>query len=392
LLRSIQAAYRIIRRSGPLFLAVAALTLLAACSNIRTNDNPTSDAAAPGFMPGEVVTAQGAESAGLYLPVFIVAVAVFILVEGLVIAIALLFRRKRNETALPAQTHGNNKLEILWTAIPFVVVLAMFVGSYGVIQRVEAVTEDPAVTWDATAFQWQWTFSTSAEGMPEGKALSYTGAGRNGPEMVIPVNETVRIRLHAQDVIHAFYVPAFFYKKDAVPGRTNQFEVVVEKPGVYGGQCAEFCGLAHADMYFTVRAVERAEFDAWLAGEVEKANATPTPAPTAEPGASPTAPAGDVTKVVTTADAPLAFDVATITAKAGSSITVEYHNDSTIPHNIAFFAGADATAPRIAATEVKPGPGDIQTITFDVPAEPGDYYFHCDVHPAQMIGTLKVTQ
>ena len=383
-MRSNQAAPRRTWRTGLVILAALAATFLAACSNVRPNDNPTSDAAAPGFMPGEVVTAQGTAASGLYFPIFLVAVAIFILVEGLVLVISLRFRRKRTDAGLPTQTHGNNKLEIVWTAIPFVIVMVMFVAAYGVIEKVEAKTEDPAVVVDATAFQWQWTFS-----YPD-HDLSYTGAGKQGPEMVIPIDEPVRIRLHAQDVIHAFYVPAFFYKKDAIPGRTNEFEVVVEKPGVYGGQCAEFCGLSHADMYFTVRAVTRAEYDTWLADEIARANATPTPAPSPAPGESP-APVGDAVKVVTTADAPLAFDVATIEAKAGASLTVEYTNDSDVPHNIAFFDGADASAPRIAGTEVKPGPGDVQTLTFTVPATPGDYYFHCDVHPTQMFGTLKVS-
>ena len=73
--------------------------------------------------------------------------------------------------------------------------------------------------------------------------------------MGVPVNETVHIRLHAADVIHSFYVPQFFYKMDVVPGRINEFEVDRPEPGTYGGQCAEFCGLAHADMYFTVQAM-----------------------------------------------------------------------------------------------------------------------------------------
>lgn len=385
-MRSIQVSHRTAWRSGLLILAALAATLLTACSNVRTNDHPTSDAAAPGFLPGEVVTTQGHAAQSLYIPIFIVAVGVFILVEGLVLLAVLRFRRRRTDTALPAQTHGNNKLEVIWTAIPFVIVLAMFVGSYSVLNTVEARSADPDIVWDATAFQWQWQFELKDEG------LSWTGAGKNGPEMVVPVNETVLVKLHAQDVIHAFYVPAFFYKKDAIPGRENTVEFVVEKPGVYGGQCAEFCGLSHPDMYFTVRAVERAEYDAWLAEAVAAANATPTPAPTPEPGSSATpAPQGETVKVLTTNDAPLAFDTATITAAAGSTITVEYTNESTIPHNIAFYAGADAGAAKIAGSEIKAGPGDVQTLTFAVPSEPGDYHYQCDVHPAQMFGTLKVT-
>jgi cytochrome c oxidase subunit 2 len=101
----------------------------------------------------------------------------------------------------------------------------------------------------------------------------------------------IRFRLHSLDVIHSFYVPAFFFKRDVIPGRTNEFEITIEEPGVYGGQCAEFCGLSHGRMFFTIRAVEQADYDAWVA---EK---SPAGAATAEAGAGetteaePTAPA-----------------------------------------------------------------------------------------------------
>jgi len=384
-LRSIQAARRDNWRSRSVMVLAALALVLAACSGTRTNDYPTSDAAPPGFFPGEVVTQQGNESAGLYLPIFLIAAFIFFLVEGLVLYVTLRFRRKPTDTSLPAQVHGHNRLELVWTAIPAIVVLLIFVGSFVVLTRVEATSDDPAVTVDATAFQWQWKFE-----YPD-TPISLTGAGKDGPEMVVPINETVRINLHATDVIHAFYVPAFFYKKDAVPGRTNSFEVVIEKAGTYGGQCAEFCGLAHADMYFSVRAVERAEYDAWREAAIADALATPEPPPPPPSGEPPPAP-GDAVRVHTTQEAPLAFSVDTIPAKAGTRLTVEYLNDSDLPHNIAFFAGPDPSAPRIAATEVEAGPGNEQSVEFEVPAAAGDYYFHCDVHPVQMVGTFEVTE
>ena len=85
------------------------------------------------------------------------------------------------------------------------------------------------------------------------------------------------------DVIHSFYVPQFFRKLDVVPGRVNEFQVNVAEEGTYGGQCAEFCGLSHADMYFTVRAVDRATFDQWVADEQAKAAETPPPPPSGGP-------------------------------------------------------------------------------------------------------------
>ena len=110
-----------------------------------------------------------------------------------------------------------------------------------------AVRSNPGVTVDVTGFQWQWNFKYPDYRDVSGQPLSYTGEGKNGPEMVLPVGETVRIRLHAQDVIHSWYVPAFFYKRDAIPGRVNEFDVTPVDLGTYGGQCAEFCGLSHSD-------------------------------------------------------------------------------------------------------------------------------------------------
>ena len=124
------------------------------------------------------------------------------------------------------------------------------------------------MTVDVTGFQWQWTFDYQDQG-----TVSFTGAGKNGPEMVLPVNETVHIRLHAQDVIHSFYVPQFFYKKDVDPRSHQRVRGQHHEAGTYGGQCAEFCGLSHADMYFTVRAVTAAEFDAWV-GQTQQAKAS----------------------------------------------------------------------------------------------------------------------
>ena len=374
---------RRIGRLSSLALLPAAVFLLAACGE-QINANPTGDAAGPSLFTGEVVTTQGIESASLYLPIFILAVAIFILVEGLLLFMALRFRRnKGNEGELPTQTHGNNTLEIIWTAIPALIVTGMFVASMFVLTNVQATTDDPDVTVDVKAFQWQWTFEYPEEG------LSYTGVGKTGPEMVLPIDESIRIRLEAVDVIHSFYVPAFFYKLDAIPGRVNEFEITIEQPGIYGGQCAEFCGLAHGDMFFTVRAVERAEYDAWVAAETETANATPEPQPTPEPGAS-LPPTGTVLENSTSADDPLAFATTTMTAAPGETVTVEYLNDSALPHNIAFYEGADASAPLIAQTELLTGPGALGTVTFDAPTTPGSYFFMCIVHPTQMTGTFAV--
>jgi len=105
--------------------------------------------------------------------------------------------------------------------------------------------------------RWGWTFEY--DGGP-----TITGSGVPGPEAVVPADELVRFDVTSQDVIHSFYVPRFLAKYDAIPGRTYPFAVTIAQ-GTYGGECAEFCGVLHAYMPFTIRAVPRAEFEAWIA-------------------------------------------------------------------------------------------------------------------------------
>jgi cytochrome c oxidase subunit 2 len=371
-LRLIRAARSVAARSSFVGFALLALLLLSACAT-RTNDRPTSDAQGPSLLPGTVVTEQGKQAADLYLPVFIIAVGVFILVEGLLLIITIRFRRSKHDESLPPQTHGNNRLEILWTIIPAIVVTGLFLASTSVLMKVDAVSDDPAVTVDVTGFQWQWTFEYPAQ------QLSYTGAGDQGPEMVLPVHESVLIRLQSQDVIHSFYVPQFFRKLDVVPGRVNQFEVTITDEGTYGGQCAEFCGLSHDAMFFTVRAVDRPTFDQWVADEQAKAAQTPPPLPSGGPAGS----VIDVTAVSATAG----FDPQQLTAPADTPLTIQLDNtDTAAPHNFAIKAATPDGKDWIGLPIAAPG----QKATYSAPPLPaGTYTFYCSVH-ANMTGTLTV--
>jgi cytochrome c oxidase subunit 2 len=276
-------------RLANLAMVPVAGLLLAACGE-QANNNPTSDSLGPSLIgetangigfPHDVVTTEGIASAGLYLPIFLIAVAIFVLIEGLLLFMAWRFRRRDRDGEMPAQVHGNNKLEIIWTAIPALIVTVLFVVSAMVLADVEATTDEPAVVVDVEAFQFGWTFKymDPAAYDPVTEKYGETGivvpfspslASSEEPapvlqEALLPVDAPIRFRLTSLDVIHSFYVPAFFFKRDVIPGRTNEFEITIEEPGVYGGQCAEFCGVSHGRMFFTIRAVEQAEYDAWLA-------------------------------------------------------------------------------------------------------------------------------
>ncbi len=373
-MRVIHAARAATRYLSWIGLATLAALVLVGCAT-RTDDHPTSDTALPGMLPGKVVTQQGREAADLYLPIFIIAVLVFVLVEGLLIVAAFRFRRRKGDDALPGQTHGHNGLELLWTAIPALIVSILFVVSTSVLLKVDAVNAAPGVTVDVTGFQWQWTFDYKDQG------LSFTGTGKDGPEMVVPVDETIHIRLQATDVIHSFYVPQFFRKLDVVPGRINELQVNVEEEGTYGGQCAEFCGLSHADMYFTVRAVDRATFDQWVVDEQAKAAETPPPPPSGEPGG----PAA--TTLQLSASDNLAFDQSTLTAPADQPLTIQFQNlDPVNPHNVSIKGAGPDGKDWVGLPIAKAG----QTATYQAPAlKAGEYTYYCSVH-ANMTGILTV--
>ena len=210
-----------------------------------------------GCLPAPVTT-SGQDVARLYDIFLTIGSIVAIIVLGLTTWCVIRYRRRRRDEPPPPQTHANVPLEIFWTAVPLVTVGALFVLTLVALERVDSTSARPAAQVDVTGFRWGWTFSYTGEN------VSVTGIGTPGPELVVPVGEPVLLRMTAPDVAHSFYVPQFLFKRDLIPGRVNVYEFTVTQPGSYGGQCAEYCGLYHARMPFTVTAVSRPEYDAWL--------------------------------------------------------------------------------------------------------------------------------
>ena len=211
-------------------------------------------------------TAQGRAVADLYTVFIAIAVVIGAIVFGLT-TYAILRYRAGSDRSLPVQTKGNLKIEALWTGLPILTILGLFIGTLIVLGRVEARAAQPGAEIVVNAFRWGWSFTYPESG------VTVTGLSPNGPEAVVPVGEPVRVTLTASDVNHAFFVPIFLFKRDAIPGRTSTFDFTVDSPGSYGGQCAEFCGIYHARMPFTIRAVPRADYEAWLAGQAAKSPA-----------------------------------------------------------------------------------------------------------------------
>jgi cytochrome c oxidase subunit 2 len=241
---------------------------------------------ASGCLPA-AATEQASAVRDLWSQFLVAAAAVGGLVWGLITVAILRYRRRRSETGLPPQIHDSRALEIAWTTGPILIVAILFALTMGTLDRVNATTPG-ALTVEVTAFRWQWRFDYPASG------VTVTGGPAAPAEMVVPVGEPVRIVLRSADVAHAFFVPAFLFKRDAIPGRTTEFELTLpaEDAGqTYRGQCAEFCGVFHDRMLLSVRAVTRADFDAWLASRPAGspgAGASGSPPPSA--GASGVAP------------------------------------------------------------------------------------------------------
>jgi cytochrome c oxidase subunit 2 len=328
-----------------------------------------------GMIPPEPETEAAESVFTLYNIVFAMGFAVFIGVEGFIVYAA--FRYRRRDDRLPEQTHGNNLVEIIWTVIPTVIVLVLFILSAITLGRVEARAPDPGLTIEVTGFQWQWQFHYLDADDNPGNDATVIGSPAAPPAMVVPVGEPIRLQLTSSDVIHSFFVPQFLIKRDMFPPTNahpmNELEFTVTEPGTYSGQCAEFCGDLHARMTFTVQAMERAEFNDWLAA----AQAGETPAPSTEPSGP----------VLELSAENITFDTKELSAPADAAFQIHFTNLEGVVHNVSIF---DANGEKVFTGDPLEGPD--AEVTYNIPALPaGEYTFICDYHPvADMTGTLIV--
>lgn len=227
-----------------LLLAVGSLAALAACSG------------GPRYGLPEPASRQGQDVLGLWRGSVVAALAVGVLVWGLIVWAGLRYRRRNDD--LPSQLPENIPIEVLYTAVPLVIVAVLFGFTVATQQRVTAVSDDPDVVVEVTGFTWSWRFAYPDEG------VVVESDGIEPPELVVPVGSTVRFDLDTVDVNHSFWVPELLVKRDLIRDVDNVLDVEVVRTGTWTGRCAEFCGLEHYDMTFTFRAVEPEVYVAWL--------------------------------------------------------------------------------------------------------------------------------
>jgi len=208
----------------------------------------------------------------LILPIWIVAIVIGLIVLGGVLFVALRYRQRPGRSDRPKQTHGNFTVEILWTMIPAIILAVIAIPTIALIFKTDATPAD-AVNVTVIGKQWWWQFEYPAAG---GHPMTVTA-----DELHIPTGRNIDISLKACDsslpygvdggpgcnVIHSFWVPELAGKVDVVPGQTNHITLHTDTPGTYLGQCAQYCGLSHANMHFRVIAQSPSDFDAWLASQ-----------------------------------------------------------------------------------------------------------------------------
>ncbi|MEO5597972.1 MAG: cytochrome c oxidase subunit II [Novosphingobium sp.] len=240
----------------------------------------------------------------LLLPLIVV-ISIFVLL--LLLWVVVRYNKRSNPVA--SKNSHNTLLEVAWTLVPVLILVGIAIPSISLLAKQYKPAPANALTVKATGNQWFWTYSYPDNGGFEvisnmlnikGQPVVNNGVRDQGSKpwdgpahlevdnrMVLPVGEPIRLQTTGSDVIHAFAVPALWFKLDAVPGRINEKVLFINKPGVYYGQCSELCGARHGYMPIAIEALPRDKFNAWVLAQGGKLDHQPKPAAEAAPVAAP---------------------------------------------------------------------------------------------------------
>lgn len=221
----------------------------------------------------------------LHMTAMWVCAAIGIIVFGVMIYALIHHRKSKGYT--PASFHDNTRLEVIWSIIPFIILIALSIPATRILINLDD-SDEADVTIKVVGYQWKWQYQYLDQGISYFSNLStpYAQIQNKQPKnpwyllevdkpLVVPVNKKIRFLVTSNDVIHAWWVPELGVKRDAIPGFMHETWARIEKPGIYRGQCAELCGVNHAFMPIEVHAVSEAEFDAWVKTQVQgKVNTT----------------------------------------------------------------------------------------------------------------------
>lgn len=284
-------------RQGAMATALGGLTaaVMAAAAAAQSADLPIIGIPTPGgtgYQPAVTPVAEDIHWLSNFM--HLIMIGIVVLVTALIAYAVWRFSADRNPE--PAKFTHNARLEVLWTAIPVVILVIIAIPSLQLLDK-QMRTPESDLTIKAIGNQWYWSYEYPdaefafdsfmvAPGFSSWDAVMADDAGREAVEaagvtretwllatdtaVVVPVGATVRLLVTASDVIHSWAMPAFGVKMDGIPGRLNETWFRVDVPGVYYGQCSELCGKDHAYMPITVKAVPQAEYEAWLAEAAEE--------------------------------------------------------------------------------------------------------------------------
>lgn len=214
----------------------------------------------PRFGAPDAASDQGGQVVGLWQGFFLAAIVVTLFVWVPLAFVLVKYRRSKGDDEVPSQRAYHIPLEVMYTVIPILIVGALFFFSIRTEQKVTAVSADPAARVEVIGFQWGWQFRYRGEG------FTVDAPPGEKPQLVLPVGVASNLELVSNDVNHSFWVPDFLSKRDLIPGVENEITVTPSRLGTSEGRCAEFCGLDHWRMGFTVRVVSMDDYRAWVAG------------------------------------------------------------------------------------------------------------------------------
>lgn len=210
----------------------------------------------PSFGAPDPASEQGEQIHDLWRAFAAAAVGVGVFVTVLLVYVVVRYRRRDDD--MPGQRPYNIPIEVVYTVTPLLIVGVLFAFSVATQLDLDDLDDDPDHRVEVLAFQWDWQFR-----YPDADVV-VTGTPGEVPELVLPAGRTTRLDLQTSDVIHSFWVPRFLSKRDMIPGVDNEIDVTPTEVGTFDGVCAEFCGIDHARMRFSVRVVAPDDFDAWL--------------------------------------------------------------------------------------------------------------------------------
>ena len=235
-----------------------------------------------GFLPGEAgITNHTDDVTGLWVTSWTILILVGVLVWGLILWTAIVYRRRKGQTGLPVQLRYNMPIEIFYTVVPLILVLGFFAFTARDQTKIETPTANPDVEIQVFGKRWAWDFNYLNEG-PDGKGVYTSGTQAQETDntpfidydqlavLYLPVGKTVALDIESRDVVHSFWVPDFLYKKDMIPGKSNHMYFTPLKEGTYMGKCAELCGEYHSLMLFQVKVVSVAEYEAYIQSLADK--------------------------------------------------------------------------------------------------------------------------